>query len=118
MMQVNFNFSPSSMTMIRQPAGMSTIILFSRIKISVNKRPSVVVSPLIYDGRIFAAPAFHSRFLFAIRRASPSIARNDRWFKMIGKRKDEVNLSFWSRTSQPLPGKSRKNTKCISQLLR
>src|SRR5690349_20731360 len=84
--QVDFDFSPSGMTMIRQAADMPAIVLLSRIKIGVNEGTPVVISPQVDNLRILAAPAFHALFLLAIRRARHPGSGNNRWFKVIGKR--------------------------------
>src|SRR5579862_5913167 len=117
MMQVDFDFSPSRMRMIRQAADMPAIVLLSGIKICVNKRAPIAISPPVDNPRILSAPAFHSLFLLAIGRPSPASSGNNRWFKVIGKRDDEVNFSLRPGPGKLLPRKRGNNTGCISNLL-
>lgn len=117
MMQVDFDFPPSGMRMVRQAADMPAVVLLSGIKIGVNKWAPITISPPVDQPRILPAPAFHPLFLLAIGRARHPVSGNNRWFKMIGKRDDEVNFSRRHRPSKLLPRKRGNNPGCISNLL-
>lgn len=116
-MQVDFDFPPSGMSMVRQAADVPAIVLLGGIKIGVNKGAPIAISPLVDHPRILPAPAFHPLFLLAIGRTSHSNSGNNRWFKMIGKRDDEVNFSLRHRPGKLLPRKRGNNPGCISNLL-
>jgi hypothetical protein len=58
MMQLNFNFTPTCVTMFRQTVNQSFIVFLSRIKICVPQGLAFVVSPSVNRSRILSTPSF------------------------------------------------------------
>ncbi len=103
--------------MFGKPGNQSAVILFGRIKICVDKRPPIVVAPLVDDLRIFAAPALDPALLFAVRGPSVSVTRHNSGFKMIGKGEDEMNFSVRKPAREPLPAVRGEHPQPVSEFL-
>src|SRR5258706_2946722 len=58
-MQMNFNFAPARMAVLGGHLEQSFMVLFRRIKVSMNKRPAIVVASALDGFGIFPAPPFH-----------------------------------------------------------
>jgi hypothetical protein len=103
MVQVDFDLTPPRTAMFGEPSDKPAIILFGRIKISVDERPTVVVAPFLHYVRILITPTLQPLFLLVVSRARMPVLRNNSRFKMIGKRENEMNFTSWQPAGKPLP---------------
>ncbi len=77
-MQVNLDFSPTSMAVLGEHLQQTLIILLSGIEVGVSQRTSVVVAPAVDGLGIFAHPPFQAAFLLGTRGRADNRPR-ERW---------------------------------------
>ena len=114
--QVDFDLSPPGMAVIGQHLEQALVILFGRIKVSVDKRASVVVAPLIDNFWIFARPPFQPSLLLGAWSAFLTVFRNDGGFEMISQSDDQVHGAFW-RGLQRAKGRGWQDFSGVSELV-
>jgi hypothetical protein len=114
-MKMYLNLSPSGVTVRSEGFEHAFIILLSRIKVTVRKRASIVVTEGIDDFGVFARPCFQAPFLLDARGVLLAIPGNDRWFEMIRQRKYDMRGTMAHR-SQSLPHRNGKNFFGVDEL--
>lgn len=82
-MQMNFNLSPTCSGVFRKLLYQATVILFGRIKISVNEWMAVAIAPRVRHPRILMTPEVEAAFLLVTGGAQHSIFWNDRGLEVI-----------------------------------
>ena len=66
-MEMNLGFSPAAMAMLRQHLEQPPVVLLGGVKIGMDERAAVGVSPAINGLGIFADPPLQTLFLLASR---------------------------------------------------
>ena len=90
-MQVDLDFAPTGAAVLGQATHQTSIVLLSRIKISMLKRKTLVVAPRTDRSRVVSAPALYPLFLLIVGGTRKAVARNNGWFKMIGHSENQMN---------------------------
>src|SRR5215469_4169079 len=116
-MQVDFNFSPTRVAVLRESTQVRPVILLGRIEVRMNKGPSFRISELRESPRIFKTPSLQPPFLFCFGSPVRPTFRHNGWFKMIGERKDQVYPTAATMPPQPLPKISRHPAPSVAELL-
>ncbi len=117
MMQVDLNFPPTRMAMLRQPFDVSPVILLGRVKISVLEGMAIAVTPLINKLGVFPAPSLQPPFLSLVRSSRVSVAWDYRRLKMVSQRNDEMDLTGRRTPGEPLPGIARQPARSVRYFL-
>ena len=86
-MEVNFDFSPTSVAMVGEHLDQALVVLFGGIEVSVNERAAVVIAKAVDDFRILASPRFKATLLFGARDALMAVFGIDGRLEMIGEAK-------------------------------
>src|SRR5437868_11951317 len=115
-MQMDLDFSPASMAMLRQPIDQPLFILLSGIKISVNERTAVAIPPTIRKLGVLPTPELESPLLLVVRSPSQSAFGDNTRLEVVGQSKNQMNLAFRPRSRQSLPDISGQNPKPIGRL--
>jgi hypothetical protein len=82
-MQLDFDFSPAAMTVFGKALNQPSIVLLGGIKISMNKRPPLMVAPQIDRARILRAPLFYPALLLKVGCACSPVFGHDGGLEMI-----------------------------------
>jgi hypothetical protein len=107
-MQMNFNFSAASVTVLGKAVDQCTVVLLGRIEVSMYQRSPFVVTPPIDGLRVLGAPVFHAALLFRKRGTRPTVFRHNGRLEMIGKSNDQMHLATRGSASKPFPGITRQ----------
>ena len=102
--------------MIGQHLQQTFVVLFRRIKVSVDEWPAIRVAPAIDGFRIFSNPPFEAPFLLRTGHAPLTAFRVNRGFEMIGERDHEM---YWSTRyrAQGAHGSARKDLRTVRDFL-
>ncbi len=92
MMEMNFDFSPTPVAVLRQTFKVRSVILLGGEKIGVDKWLAFVVTPTLDKARVFPTPAFQPLLLLVVGRTGCALSRNVPGFEVIGQRKDQMDL--------------------------
>jgi len=83
-MQVNFDLSPTGMTVVGEHLQQSFVVLFSRIKICVTEGMALMIAIGVDELRKDPAPILEATLLFVVRSPSSSVFGYDTRLEMIG----------------------------------
>lgn len=90
-MEVDFDFSPTRVTMCGEHLDLVFVILLSGKEVGVDEGPSLVIAEAVDSLGIFAGPEFHAAHLLGARDSFAAVRGIDGGLKMIGQHKDEVH---------------------------
>ena len=109
--QVDLDFSPTGVAVVGKQVEQTLVVLLGGIKISVDERAAIVVTPGIDDLGILARPPFHAALLLGTRDAFLAICGIDGRLEVIGESKDDVNRAG-GRRFQRTPWRSSPMSWC------
>ena len=106
--EMNLDLSVSPMAVPRQLRNKVSLVLLGRIKIGMDEGPALIVPPFLHQVGIHLAPALHPSLLLGMRGSRRSLPRHNGRFKMIGKRKNQVNAASGRTPHHALPAMTGK----------
>src|ERR1700720_2513734 len=112
---MDFDFTPTSMAMLRQARDQTLVVLLSRIEISVVEGAAFRIAPPVCEARVFPAPGFEAALLFVVRSAGESVLRHNAGLKGVGERKNQVERTARCPPFQTLPQATRQPTQAVRQ---
>jgi hypothetical protein len=115
-MQMDLNFSPAGVAMLRQHLNQGLIVLLGGIKIGMDKRAAIVVTPAVDHFRILARPIFQAALLLGVRDALMTIGGVDGRLEVIGQSQNDVHRAT-DRRLQRAPNRRRHNLSYVGNFV-
>src|SRR5580693_6755905 len=100
MMEMDLDFAPARVAMLRYHLDQATVVLLRGIKVGVNKWAAVMVPPAVHCFRIFTPPPLQPTLLLGTRNALVTVFRIDGRLEMIGHRDHKVHRFAHGRSQR------------------
>src|ERR1700733_6475001 len=98
---MNLDLAPTGVAMMRNHLQQAAVVLLRGIKIRMDKRTAVIVTPPVHHFRILAAPPLDAPFLLRARNTLVTAFQINRRLKMIRYGDDQVHRFADSSGERP-----------------